>query len=804
MRTAGKLALAALIAAPLLVVGPTTLSAADHQPVLVWPTPQQQVTRHDGFTIPRVVGVVADAGTDHAALQAVRKILTDAGVTQIQVSPDDPGTSMTVWLQNPGTPLSKLGVPGHSGLAAEGYVLAIGQASRRKHVVLDGVDNAGTFYATQTLRQLVQSGSGAQRLPGVVIRDWPAMRYRGSVEGFYGTPWTHVERLDHFDYLGTHKMNTYIYAPKDDPYHRDRWREPYPADRLAKLAALAERARSNHVEFTFALSPGLSVCYSSPDDAAALLAKFDAIYAIGGRSFTVAIDDIDYHTWHCPADPQHFGTGGEGAGKAQSHLLNQVQAWVRGKGDVARLQLVPTEYWGLSDSPYRKAIRDYLDRDIVVHWTGVDVIAPTITNAHTAQAKAVFGHDILVWDNYPVNDYIAGRLPMASYVGRDQGLSRQVAGVISNPANQPAVSKVSLFSFADFSWHDSTFDPAKAWQAALAEAAGGDAKTVAALRAFADVNAYDGHIHLVQAPEVVEAIEAFWVRWHAGDQAGAVRLLKPRFNGLAAVPGTIRSGVTDPAFIAEAGAWLDATALWAQALSAAVDMLAYQSGGAGAAAWADRQRLDGYVTRALAIRDIRQPHAGTAPKIGDGVIDVFLRDAKAAFDRWVGLDGARAVGTATMDVHADNVASRMVDGDLNTYFWSNRSPNAGDSVGVDLGSVRQIGEVSVLMGKAGSPDDFIHAGVLEYSIDGTSWKALTSATTPEVRAVAPKDARARYVRYRATADNGGNWCVVREFTVQDADVVRYTVTGGPAGENLTAAVDGRLDTAYREIGRANV
>ncbi|MGQ9515309.1 MAG: beta-N-acetylglucosaminidase domain-containing protein [Thermoproteota archaeon] len=29
-------------------------------------------------------------------------------------------------------------------------------------------------------------------------------------------------------------FNIYIYAPKDDPFHRERWMEPYPDDQLKK------------------------------------------------------------------------------------------------------------------------------------------------------------------------------------------------------------------------------------------------------------------------------------------------------------------------------------------------------------------------------------------------------------------------------------------------------------------------------------------------------------------------------------------------------------------------------------------
>ena len=54
------------------------------------------------------------------------------------------------------------------------------------------------------------------------VIDWPAMRLRGAIEGFYGSPWTHEERMHQLAFYGDVKMNTYIYAPKDDPYHRER------------------------------------------------------------------------------------------------------------------------------------------------------------------------------------------------------------------------------------------------------------------------------------------------------------------------------------------------------------------------------------------------------------------------------------------------------------------------------------------------------------------------------------------------------------------------------------------------------
>ena len=59
--------------------------------------------------------------------------------------------------------------------------------------------------------------------------------YRGVVEGFYGPPWGHADRLSIIEFMGRHGMNLYVYAPKDDPYHRAQWREPYPPQEYERL-----------------------------------------------------------------------------------------------------------------------------------------------------------------------------------------------------------------------------------------------------------------------------------------------------------------------------------------------------------------------------------------------------------------------------------------------------------------------------------------------------------------------------------------------------------------------------------------
>ncbi|MGP8297916.1 beta-N-acetylglucosaminidase domain-containing protein [Streptomyces inhibens] len=804
--TALALALAVIpltgMAGPPGATGPAGRDATRERPgaagsgSAVSPTPQSVRGRSDRVTVTPSVTVVAAPKADAAALALVEKSLKDAGADRVVRAGRAPGgKQLTVYVDGAGAArtLRELGARGTDGLPAEGYALAVGEG----RIALSGKDATGTYYAAQSLRQLLphRERPGAQ-VRGTVVRDWPATPLRGVIEGFYGTPWSHRARLDQLDFYGAHKMNLYVYSPKDDAYLREKWRDPYPAEQLTQIKELVDRARARHVEFTYALSPGLSVCYSSDADLKALTAKFQTLWDIGVRTFAVPLDDISYTDWNCAADKDTFGTGGGAAGTAQAHLLNRVnQEFIAKHPGAEPLQMVPTEYYDVKPSPYKKALATRLDGNVLVEWTGVGVIAPTMTVAQARQAREVFGHQILTWDNYPVNDYVTNRLLLGPFNGREKGLPEQLAGITANPMIQPAASKIALHTVADYAWNDRAYDARASWGAAIEELAGGDARTTRALRAFADAN-YSSSLNPQQAPELAAAIEEF-------GKNGDARRLDATLRGLQDSPAVLRDRLADRGFLDDGEPWLDATHAWGVAARTALRLIEATKAGDDAKAWQLRQRIPELVRSAKSFVYVDMTGKKIPVLVADGVLDTFVDDAVAAHDRALGITG-RPKGSTDLSVYQDNAVSRMTDGDDATYFWSGAAPRDGSYVELDLHAERPLGTVTLAMAKSGSPDDYLRHGVLEYSSDHKNWQRLAAFDgKAEVSVDPPAGTKARYLRARATQAQD-NWLVVREFTVAGSD--RMTVAGGPPaaeGSALRSAVDGDPATAYRAARAAH-
>lgn len=324
----------------------------------------------------------------------------------------------------------------------EGYYLHIG----KKEIVLAGRDEAGLFYAEQTLSQiLAKEGSVIE----TEIRDWPEVECRGVIEGFYGNPWSHEDRLRQFEFYGKNKMNTYVYGPKDDPYHRRHWRVPYPEKEASLLRELAEVAKKNHVKFVWAVHPGIDIKWNL-EDSLAIVKKLESVYSLGVRSFAVFFDDI----------------GGEGTkADKQAGLMNYItKQFVKKHKDVEPLMLCPTQYnksWSSGD--YLSILGKQMDKDIRIMWTGNSVV-DMIERGDMEWINGQIGRKAFIWLNYPVNDYCQSRLLMGKTYGNGRDIGPMLSGFCSNPMEYAETSKVSLYSIADYSWNMKYYNAEQSWE----------------------------------------------------------------------------------------------------------------------------------------------------------------------------------------------------------------------------------------------------------------------------------------------------------------------------------------------------
>ncbi|MFE7900866.1 beta-N-acetylglucosaminidase domain-containing protein [Streptomyces sp. NPDC057424] len=578
----------------------------------VWPRPQSLRANGAPVAVPDEIALITAPQADPHAVEALRELLRQAGARRITDTPG-PGALVVRARTEPVRPGDRRALP------AGGYELSVGAGG----VSLTGTGEDGLFHAAQTLRQLLRPD---RTIAAAVVRDWPGTAVRGITEGFYGTAWTHGQRLAQLDFMGRTKQNRYLYAPGDDLYRQARWREPYPARQRARFRELAERARGNHVSLGWAVAPGQAMCFASDADVRALTRKLDAMWALGFRAFQLQFQDVSYSEWHCGADADRFGSGPEAAARAQARVANEVARHLaRRHPGAAGLSLMPTEYYEDGTTDYRRALANELAAGVEVAWTGVGVVPRTITGGELADAREAFGHPLVTMDNYPVNDYDPGRIFLGPYRGREPAVATGSAALLANAMQQPEASRIPLFTAADYAWNPRAYRPAESWRAAIADLAGGDRRREQALAALAGNDA-SSVLDDEESAYLRPLAEAYWrsrTAGGAGTGDDAARRLREAFTVLRELPRRLSgSGLGS-----EVAPWSRQLADYGEAGTAALGMLDAQRAGDAAAAWTAYRRLGALRTR-----------LESAPvEVGKDVLDPFLQRAQKSYAAWSGI-----------------------------------------------------------------------------------------------------------------------------------------------------------------------
>lgn len=122
-------------------------------------------------------------------------------------------------------------------IQADGFHLKI---ENQTEIMIKTSNLRGFLYAFAALKQLFIHHDKGLELVNAEVKHEPSFELRGIIESFYGIPWIQADRIDLLHYMGKHRMNTYMYAPKDDELHRKRWREHYGLDKLTEFMELLE------------------------------------------------------------------------------------------------------------------------------------------------------------------------------------------------------------------------------------------------------------------------------------------------------------------------------------------------------------------------------------------------------------------------------------------------------------------------------------------------------------------------------------------------------------------------------------
>lgn len=275
-------------------------------------------------------------------------------------------------------------------------------------------------------------------------------KLRGT-KGFF---WSPEQYLAEIPILKRYQMNFLVacYGSfyKDYAYKTDynEWKKPFTEQQKQGWTKVVEECKKNEIMFCFGMNSMLRAAeplvLTDENDFQILLNHYRWFQKQGVKWFYVAIDDVNHYL--------HKDIKIEG--KGHSLFTNKLYEALKANDPEAKMIFCPTWYWGnaLKDESkrtYLEEIGEYLDKDIFVFWTGPDVVPCQITLQDAITYKEVVKHELILWDNYPVNDF-HNSLHLGPLMGRDPDLYKVHYGMMGNPMRDNEMNRLPLFTMADY------------------------------------------------------------------------------------------------------------------------------------------------------------------------------------------------------------------------------------------------------------------------------------------------------------------------------------------------------------------
>jgi hyaluronoglucosaminidase len=327
------------------------------------------------------------------------------------------------------------------------------------------------------------------------MREIQTFERRGIVEGFFGPLWTMSQRARLFEFGAVRGMNTYLYAPKDDPYHREQWTKPYPAKQWHALQRLIRHAQKYGIDFVYGFHPGKGLCFSAEQPVRTLLAKAQRFYDAGVRLFAVQFDDIPSRLEHKTDQKTFKNSLARAQGTWLAKLLSrQPASWKNVEWWICPSYYTPdpllAQIFGAFEPYFLETLAESLPPSVACFWTGPSVVSATLTLSHVREIAKRVRHRLVIWDNYPVNDLsMSDELHIGPLRGRDPLLPQAVHGYLNNPLLQWELGLIPLACCFNYAASPASYNPESSWKKIIEERFGtGAIPAWRTIRAFCEKN----------------------------------------------------------------------------------------------------------------------------------------------------------------------------------------------------------------------------------------------------------------------------------------------------------------------------
>ena len=708
-----------------------------------------------------------------------------------------------------------------------------------KDIVILGKNTDAAYYGVTTLKRIFEQLDG-KSVRELTLKDYAEIEFRGFIEGYYGNPWSHEDRMDLMKFGGEIKMNQYVFAPKDDPYHNAQWRELYPTEEdpngsdITDIEALAKAGNESKCFFVYALHPFQNSPLTEANYAADLQVlknKLAQVIEAGVRQVAILEDDAS--------------ANGRWTATTLSRLLTDVENWLKEMKNTypdLKTDLLFCPGWmayansmtnsGDGDVQKIKSIYENSPDEVRIVMTGGkvwgEVNEPFSDNFYARMAETSKGGSYpYLWVNWPCNDNTHNSLIMG---GHNTILHTQVnpdkfRGVILNPMQHSEPSKVGIFTASDYCWKiwDEPEEGDQAWDDSfkyIDHMTPVESEESNALREVAkhmiNQKPTQPQVQFEESVEIKDQILEFTEKMKGGTLTSEdITEMRAEFKKIDDAVKLYLERGTNRRIAGQMEPFMNSFSDTLQADINLLDALEAISAGDHATAYDKysqamtlNERSQTYsiwyvnhYEYALGGRKYIKPFTETALRYLSDEMKKIVDPENIPFEKELIFQ----VGGSTTASSVEGSPANAMDGSMATTYLIKTNQKVGDYIGIAFNMPVEVKNIQLALTVDGHLEDYFYAGKMEYTEDGKVWKEFTEELQPEsgteVKMELPEAVTIRGFRWKCTDLGGKNrWLGIKDvgYNVKEQQQITaekytaafsctsgWTVTGGSSAANIT-------------------